>query len=106
MRQLNRAIKINIAEMKMETFEGESIEAKLERIITSGEGIEATSPIIYTEKKEGVKAEYNIRTDRFDIALDAIDKVQKYEIAKNMNAEIIIETKDNKTGSDEVNTSD
>ena len=27
--------------------------------------------LIYTPRKEGVKAEYNIRTDRMDIALEA-----------------------------------
>ena len=32
-------------------------------------------PTIYTEKKDGVLPEYDIRTDRFEVAIDAIDKI-------------------------------
>ena len=58
--------------------EGESIEMKLERIINNKEPINADgAPIIYTPRKEGVRASTNIRTDRFDVALEATDKIQK-----------------------------
>ena len=39
-------------------------------------------PIIYTEKKDGVLPAYNIRTDRFDLAIDAFDKIEMEGIAK------------------------
>ena len=57
------------------SLEGESIEAKVCRIVNNGEPISDGAPLIYTERKDGVKEEYNIRTDRFDIALNAMDYV-------------------------------
>ena len=43
-------------------------------------------PTIYTEKKDGVQPEFDIRTDRFEVAIDAIDKINQStanQIAKN-----------------------
>lgn len=57
--------------------QGESIEQKIERIINNKEPIKDGAPLIYTERKEGIKPSYNIRTDRWEIALDATDKIQK-----------------------------
>ena len=64
---------------------GESIEAKVCRIVNNGEPISDGAPLIYTERKEGVKEEYNIRTDRFDIALNAMDYVTASNRAKRDN---------------------
>ena len=41
-----------------------------------------TAPIIYTEKEDGVLPAYNIRTDRFDIAMDAYDKMTRNSAKK------------------------
>lgn len=68
------------------TYEGETIEMKVARVVENNEAITDGAPIIYTEKKDGVKPEFDIRTDRFDIALDAMDKVAASEIAKSENA--------------------
>lgn len=65
-----------------EGFEGESIEQKMERIVNNKEPIEDGSPIIYTDRAEGVRPETNIRTDRFDNALDAKDKIDADAYAK------------------------
>ena len=65
-----------------DSTEGETIEMKIERVLNNGEPIEDTAPIIWTERKEGVRPEYDIRTDRFDIAIDAMDKVSKSRVAK------------------------
>lgn len=62
--------------------EGETIEMKMERVINNKEPIKDGAPIVYTERKEGVLPGYNIRTDRFDVAIDAMDKVSKTHIAK------------------------
>lgn len=59
----------------VEKFEGETIEMKMQRILDSGEPITDGAPEIYTERKDGVIAAYNIRTDRFEIAAEAMDKV-------------------------------
>lgn len=57
------------------TKEGEYIEKKVRRITENGEPIEDGAPIIYTERKDGVNPAYNIRTDRWDIAQDAMEQV-------------------------------
>ena len=67
------------------SLEGESIEAKVCRIVNNGEPISDGAPLIYTERKDGVKAEYNIRTDRFDVALNAMDYVTASNRAKRDN---------------------
>lgn len=63
-------------------YEGISIEREIERAETSNQPIEATSPVIYTARKDGVRPEYDIRTDRFDIAQKAMDVVTKSYRAK------------------------
>lgn len=60
----------------VEKFEGEPLAWKVERIITSKEPITDGAETIYTDRKDGVKAGYNIRTDRFEVAAEAMDKVQ------------------------------
>ena len=43
-------------------------------------------PTIYTEKKDGVQPEFDIRTDRFEVAIDAVDKINQAaanQVAKN-----------------------
>lgn len=70
------------------TYQAEPREVKLRKII-SGEASnmeDGVFPTIYTEKKDGVLPEYDIRTDRFEVAIDAIDKINKSmanQIAKN-----------------------
>ncbi len=59
-----------------EGYEGESIESMLERVKTTEEPIESISPTIYTLRKDGVRPEYDIRTDKWDIAQDAMQNVQ------------------------------
>lgn len=79
-----------------EAYEAESLEKKLQRIINNQEPITDGSPIIYTERKDGIQAAYNIRTDRFDIACEAMDKVHKSQIAKrNEKSEIGQQAKNN-----------
>lgn len=66
----------------VDTYEGETIEKKVSRITLTNEPITDTAPIIYTEKKDGVLPAYNIRTDRFDLAIDAMDKIEMERIAR------------------------
>lgn len=56
---------------------GETLETKIERILDNKEPIKDGAPIIYTERKQGVLASTNIKTDRFEIAIEAMDKVSK-----------------------------
>lgn len=66
------------------TYQAEPREVKLRKII-SGESSnmeDGVFPTIYTEKKDGVMPEYDIRTDRFEVAIDAIDKINKSAASK------------------------
>lgn len=61
------------------TYQAEPREVKLRKII-SGEASsmeDGVFPTIYTEKKDGVHPECDIRTDRFEVAIDAIDKINQ-----------------------------
>lgn len=62
--------------------EGETIENKIERVTTNKEPISDGAPLVYTDRKDGVLAGYNIRTDRFEVAIDAMDIVAKSVEAK------------------------
>lgn len=62
--------------------EGETIENKVERILNNKEPITDGAPEIYTERKDGVGAEYNIRTDRWELATESMDLVAKQKQAK------------------------
>ena len=68
----------------VETQEGETIETKVARIVQNKEPITDGAPIIFTEKKDGVLPAYNIRTDRFDIALEAMDKIGRSKAKKEI----------------------
>lgn len=61
------------------TYQAEPREVKLRKII-NGEANnmeDGVFPTIYTEKKDGVQPEFDIRTDRFEVAIDAIDKINQ-----------------------------
>ncbi|MEM3714429.1 MAG: hypothetical protein QXF82_05715 [Nitrososphaeria archaeon] len=65
-------------------YEGESIENKVNRILINKEPITDGAPLIYTKRADGVLPGYNIRTDRFEVAIDAMDKVSKSKLSKRM----------------------
>ena len=84
--KIYKTIKRNSIEIKCnELYEGESIEEKVRRVIMSKEPIEAISPMIYTERKDGVMPEYDIRTDRWEIAQSAMTTIAtgKRDVRKN-----------------------
>lgn len=58
-----------------EEFVGESLEDKVRRITETNAPIEAVSPMYYTERKDGVKPETDIRTDKWDMALGAMTTI-------------------------------
>lgn len=65
-----------------EVYEGETIETKVSRIVNEKAPIEDGAPIIFTERADGVLPAYDIRTDRWDLAVNAMDAVNKAKIAK------------------------
>lgn len=64
---------------KLETtlVEGERLELKINRMTQNNEPIGDSAPLIYTPRKDGVIAAYDIRTDKWDVALDAMEKVNR-----------------------------
>jgi len=62
-------------------YVGETIETKVRRITRQNEPITDGAERIYTERKDGVRPEYNIRTDRWELAADATDYITKSKIA-------------------------
>lgn len=60
-------------------YQAEPREVKLRKIINgeSNDMEDGVFPTIYTEKKDGVQPEFDIRTDRFEVAIDAIDKINQ-----------------------------
>lgn len=70
------------------TKEGETIERKLERIVANREPITDGVSLIYTERKEGVRPSTNVRTDKFEIAAQASEKIsQSYKTRRKERAE-------------------
>lgn len=67
------------------SYEGERIEQKIQRIVNNKEPISDGAPLIYTERKEGINPAHDIRTDRFEIAIEAMDKVTASMRAKREN---------------------
>ena len=62
---------------------GETIENKVKRMVVNKEPInESMKGGIYTERKEGVRPDTNIRTDRFEYAIEGMDIVSKSITAK------------------------
>ena len=74
---MKKTIVPTIMSTKIKAKEGEFIEEKVARVVENKEPIEDGAPIIYTERKDGVIPAYNIRTDKWDIAMDAYDKMTR-----------------------------
>lgn len=40
------------------------------------------APLIYTPKQAGVRADCNIRTDKWDVAMKAMNRVNEYKLSE------------------------
>ncbi len=67
-------------------LDGETIETKIERIMENKEPIKDGAPEIFTPRKDGVVAAYNIRTDRWEVAAEAMDSIGRERTAKREEA--------------------
>lgn len=59
------------------SVEGETIEVKMQRIMTANEPITDGAEMVYTERKDGVNPACDPRTDKFVIAVDSMEKVHQ-----------------------------
>lgn len=67
--------------------DAEAIEDKVARIVENNEPITDGAPLVYTKRSEGVKPEYDIRTDKWEIAQEKMQKVteaKRNKIKENM----------------------
>lgn len=65
-----------------DSVEGETIEEKVMRITENNEPITDGAPIIFTDRRDGVLPAYDVRTDRFEIAIEGMDYVAKSNFAR------------------------
>ena len=65
-----------------QSYEAEPLEKQIAKLLEQKQPIEGGAPMIYTEKKNGVEPQYDIRTDRFEIAQQAMEKVTGMLAAK------------------------
>lgn len=79
-----------------EAKDGETIEQKIERIVNNKEPITDGAPPIYTERKDGVIPAYNVRTDRFELAVEAMDIVDAGNKARREAKVVELSKKDTK----------
>lgn len=77
-----RIITNSYTQFGVESYEGQSIEDRCKKLVETGEPIKDTSPLIYTPKEKGVMPQYDVRADKWEIAQDAMDKVNRERIAK------------------------
>lgn len=91
-----------------DSIEGETIEQKVMRITENNEPITDGAPIIFTARKDGVLPAYDVRTDRFEVAIEGMDYVAKSNFARRkdyMNAQEN-DLKNGDSGETPANTSD
>ena len=97
----------NGTQLRGETYtECETIEQKVERLTTTNEPInDSDVTMIYTDRKDGVLPEYDVRTDKWEVAITGMDSVHKAYHEK-LKAEDEAKNNDNVNGGAPVNTSD
>lgn len=61
---------------------GEFIEAKVRRVLNNKEPIKDGAPRIFTERKDGVIPEYDIRADKWEAAVEVTSAIQQSHIDK------------------------
>lgn len=62
--------------------EGLTLEDSIARRLEGGEQVKMDAPLIYTDKVDGVQPAFNIRADRWELAIDALGKIEKSRQAK------------------------
>lgn len=62
--------------------EGETLIKKVQRIMDENEPLKDGAPLIYTPKQAGVRADCDIRTDKWDLAMKAMNRVNEYKLSE------------------------
>ena len=90
MYKLKNKVRVNSFEnlIEEEPVIGMSIEQKVRQMMDQNEPITDTVPMIYTSKEDGVKPEHDIRTNKWDYAIDAMNDVNNYKKTKYLQGGI------------------
>lgn len=80
MKRINKIRVNNFAGMIKMIDPGETLIKKCQRILDEGEPLTDGAPLIYTPKEAGVRDDCNIRTDKWALAMDAMDRVNNYKL--------------------------
>lgn len=80
MKTINKIRKNNFKGMIKMTEKGETLIKKIQRILDENEPLTDGAPMIYTPKQAGVRDDCNVRTDKWALAMDAMDKVNNYKL--------------------------
>ena len=80
MKTINKIRVNNFEGMIKITENGETLIKKIQRILDENEPLTDGAPTIYTPKQAGVRDDCNIRTDKWALAMDAMDKVNNYKL--------------------------
>ena len=80
MKTINKIRVNNFKGMIEITEKGETLIKKIQRILDENEPLTDGAPMIYTPKQAGVREDCNIRTDKWEIAMNAMDRVNNYKL--------------------------
>jgi hypothetical protein len=69
--------------------EGQTIEQKVRLLMENKEPIPAEKSLSYNESRSEILPANDIRTDRFELAVDVNDKLEKNRIAKSEHLRVI-----------------
>lgn len=82
MKRINKIRVNNFAGMIKMTESGETLIKKCQRILDEGEPLTDGAPMIYTPKQTGVRDDCNVRTDKWALAMEAMDRVNNYKLTE------------------------
>lgn len=78
-----KKIKPSETSLKINTSkQGETIEQKVNRIVNNKEPIKDQAPLNYTERKDGINPDYDVRADKWERAIDAMGAVNKSKLTQ------------------------
>lgn len=77
---------------KIDAYKGETIESKVRRLTENKEPIKDAAPLTYTQKKDGVLPQYNIRTDKWELVQSKMEPANKQKILKAKGLELTKKT--------------
>ena len=103
MKHINKIRVNNFAGMIEYKEEGETLIKRVQRIMDENEPLKDGAPLIYTPKQAGVRADCDIRTDKWDIAMKAMNRVNEHKLSEYLK-EGITETPNQKEGGESATT--